>query len=422
MSNVLGILEERGFVYQTTDDSPARKHLRELLGGERVSAYIGFDPTATSLHVGSLVQIMALSHLQRAGHRPIVLLGGGTGLIGDPTGKTEMRKLLDEDTVSQNVESFRRQVGKFLDFDDDRALLVNNASWLVDLNYIDFLREIGRHFSVNRMLSHDCFKSRFEGASGLSFLEFNYMLLQSYDFLHLYREYDCRIQMGGSDQWGNIVSGVELIRRVEGEGGADPAHGLTIPLLMTSSGNKMGKTEKGAVWIDAELTSPYDYYQFWINTEDVQVGQLLRLFTYLELDRIRELEKLEGADIREAKKVLALEATTIAHGREEAEKARDAAAKLFGAEKGSAAAIDMPTHAVDEDRLAGGIPIFILCADGGLCSSRGEARRLAKNGGLYLNGERAAEERVVNCDDVQDDGTILLRAGKKRHLRVTVKG
>lgn len=422
MSSVLETLEERGFIYQTTDDAQQRTHLRGLLERERVSAYIGFDPTATSLHVGSLVQIMALSHLQRAGHRPIVVLGGGTGLVGDPTGKTEMRKLLDAGTVSRNVESFRRQVGVFLDFEDDRALLVDNSSWLVGLNYIDFLREIGRHFSVNRMLSHECFRSRIEGPSGLSFLEFNYMLLQSYDFLHLYREYGCRIQMGGSDQWGNILSGVELIRRVEGEGGeGDPAHGVTIPLLLTSSGNKMGKTEKGAVWIDAELTSPYDYYQFWINTEDSQVGRLLRLFTYLDLGRILELEALEGAATREAKKVLALEATAIAHGREEAEKARDAAVQLFETAAGPGEGIDMPTHAVEVDLLAAGIPIFVLCADAGLCSSRGEARRLARNGGLYLNDERVAEERVVNRDDLRGDGTMLLRSGKKRYLRITVR-
>lgn len=414
MSNVLDTLEERGFVYQTTDDPDGRRNLRELLDREGVTAYVGIDPTAPSLHVGHLVSVMALVHLQRGGHRPIAIVGGGTGMVGDPSGKTEMRKLLDAEAIDLNVVALRDQLARFLDFSEDEAFLFNNAEWIADLNYLEFLRDIGRHFSVNRMLSHDCFKIRFESHAGLSFLEFNYMLLQAYDFLVLFRERGCQLQIGGSDQWGNIVAGVELIRRVEGK----EAHGLTIPLLMTPAGKKMGKTEKGAVWLDAKMTSPYEYYQYWVNTDDSQVGQLLRFFTLLDLDTIAGLERLRGADVRRAKETLALEATRLAHGDDEAERAQKAARALFGGGATATGEVDMPTHTVEAATLASGVPVFVVCADGKLCGSRAEARRLARQGGLYLNGEAVAEDRVLTEEDLDDDGSLLLRAGKKRYLKV----
>lgn len=413
--NVLTGLEERGFVYQTTDDPHNRDNLRRLLGGKSLTLYVGIDPTASSMHVGNLVQVMALKHFQLAGHRPIIIFGGGTGLVGDPSGKTELRQLLGEDHVQKNLDSMRRQFGRYLSFEDDKALMLNNADWLTKLNYLEFLREIGRHFKVNRMLTHDCFRSRLESESGLSFLEFNYMLLQSYDFLVLRREHECVLQIGGSDQWGNIVSGVELIRQVEGK----DSHGLTIPLIKTASGQKMGKTESGAIWLDPELTSPYDFYQFWINCDDSEAGKFLRLFTFLELDRIRELEALQGADIRQAKEVLAYEATKITHGEDEANKARDAAKALFGKGGGKGQDVDMPTFELSRaDAL--GLQVVELCAQGGLCKSKSEARRLAKQGGLYLADNSVPEDRVLDNADCAAD-SLLLRAGKKKYLRVVLK-
>ena len=400
MTDVLETLEKRGFVYQTTDDPNDRNNLRKLLSDQSITLYVGIDPTATSMHVGNLVQVMALMHFQRAGHKPIIIFGGGTGLVGDPSGKTELRKLLDKDSVQKNLESMRAQFGRYISFDNDAAQMINNADWLTELNYLDFLRDIGRHFSVNRMLTHDCFKSRLDADSGLSFLEFNYMLLQSYDFYVLRRDHDCVLQIGGSDQWGNIISGVELIRRVDGK----DAHGLTIPLIKTASGQKMGKTEKGAVWLDPELTSPYDYYQFWINTDDSQVGDFLKMFTLLDLDRIAELEALEGADIRHAKEVLAYEATKITHGEQEAEKAREAAKALFS-KGGAAAAADMPTHEIEASALEGdGLLAVVLCVEGGLRNSRNEARRLAQQGGLYVN-----DEAVADGPDTERHSAVSLR-------------
>jgi tyrosyl-tRNA synthetase len=416
MSDVLDILEKRGFVYQTTDDSNERTNLRKLLCGKPITLYVGIDPTATSMHVGNLVFVMALMHFQRAGHRPIVVFGGGTGLVGDPSGKTELRKLLAKDAVQENLDSMRGQLERFISFDNDAALMFNNADWLTNINYLDFLRDIGRHFSVNRMLTHDCFRTRLDSDSGLSFLEFNYMLLQSYDFYVLRRDHNCVLQVGGSDQWGNMVSGVELIRRVDGE----EAHTLTFPLIKTARGQKMGKTEKGAVWLDPELTSPYDYYQFWINTDDSQVGQFLRLFTLLDLERIAELEALEGADIRQAKEVLAYEATKVAHNEEEADKAREAAKALFSKGSGAAAA-DMPTHSIDASALEGdGLTAVVLCVEGGLRNSRNEARRLAQQGGLYVNDEAVVADRKIAAADFTD-GALLMRAGKKKYLRVLLK-
>ncbi len=315
---VYKVFKERGFIEQVTDE----EKIPELLEG-KVTCYIGFDPTASSFHVGSLVPIMALAHMQRHGHRPIALVGGGTGLVGDPSGKQEMRQILTYEEIRQNAEAQKKQFALFLDFSEDRALLLNNAEWLTKLNYIDFLRDIGVHFSVNRMLAAESVKIRLE--TGLSFIEFNYQLLQAYDFWHLFKHYDCLIQMGGSDQWGNIVAGTDLIRRLEGK----QAYGMTFPLIMTADGKKMGKTEKGAVWLDAQRTSPYEYYQFWINTDDRDVKRFLALFTFLPMEEIEEYRKLEGADLRKAKEVLAFEATKIVHGEEEAKKARNASRNVF---------------------------------------------------------------------------------------------
>ncbi|MDP2972991.1 MAG: tyrosine--tRNA ligase, partial [Deltaproteobacteria bacterium] len=316
---VFAIFKERGFVEQVTDE----KKVPEILEG-RVTCYIGFDPTASSFHVGNLVPIMSLAHMQRHGHRPIALVGGGTGLVGDPSGKDEMRQVLTYEEINKNAEAQKKQFSRFLDFSEDRALLLNNAEWLTRLNYIDFLRDIGVHFSVNRMLATESIKIRLE--TGLSFIEFNYQLLQAYDFWHLFKNYNCLIQMGGSDQWGNIVAGIDLIRRLEGR----QAYGVTFPLIMTADGRKMGKTERGAIWLDPERTSPYEYYQFWINTDDRDVKRFLALFTFLPMEEVEEYGKLRGAEIRKAKEILAFEATKIIHGENEAEKARDASKSVFG--------------------------------------------------------------------------------------------
>lgn len=412
--NVLDILEARGFIHQTTDDEGNRDIIRALLGGAPITAYIGFDPTASSLHVGNLVTIMALVHLQNAGHRPIAIVGGGTGLVGDPSGKEAMRKLLTKERVEGNLRGIRAQLGRYLDFENDRALVLNNADWLASLNYLEFLRDYGRHFSVNRMLSHDCFRTRFASDAGLSFLEFNYMLLQAYDFLVLSRQYGCILQLGGSDQWGNIVAGMELIRRAD----RGDAHGITFPLIQTADGRKMGKSESGAIWLDAGRTSPYDYYQFWINTDDRDVGRFLRLFTLLDLGEVAALESLQGRELNRAKAVLAFEATRITHGEDDAKSTRDAARALFdGRRGGDVEGLDMPTFQVEAGRLAEGVPAIIVAAEGKLCSSKNEARRLARQGGLYVNGDAVAEDRALAEGDLRD-GTILLRAGKKRYLRV----
>jgi len=410
MSGVLSTLRERGFIRETTSD----EGLEALLASGPVSAYVGFDPSAPSLQLGNLIPILALAHLQRAGHRPLVIMGGGTGLVGDPSGKQEMRKLLTPEEVKKNLQYFKDQFSRFIDFSEGRALILDNADWLLPLNYIDFLRDIGRHFSVNRMLAAECFKIRIDSDAGLSFLEFNYMLLQSYDFLELYRRHGCRLQLGGSDQWGNIVAGIDLIRRMEGV----EAFGITIPLITTSGGAKMGKTAAGTVWLAADRTSPYDFYQFWINVDDRDVGRFLRLFTFLPMDEIHSLEGLKGSDIRKAKEKLAFEVTRLVHGEEEAASAREAARALFGG--GGEGGDSVPTGVLSRENLSGGLLIVNVCSDLGLCGSRGEARRLARQGGLYMNGDAIAEDRVLTPSDVQD-GIIQLRAGKKRHLRVRIE-
>jgi len=429
LSNVLDVLEERGFIYQMTAEAPSeRASLRALLEG-RATCYIGFDPTSSSLHVGSLVPIMALVHMQRHGHRPIALIGGGTGLIGDPSGKTEMRRILSRQEIAQNALGLRRQLEKFLDFEEDRALLLDNVEWLGSLNYIEFLRDIGVHFSVNRMLSAESIRKGLE--RGLSFIEFNYMLLQAYDFWHLFRHYDCAIQMGGSDQWGNIVAGIELIRKLQGA----QAYGITFPLLETSSGRKMGKTESGTVWLDAERTSPYEYYQFWINTEDSDVARFLALFTFLPMEELREVEGLGGSDLNPAKAVLAYEATRIAHGTEAALEAHRASA-IFGPKEipgeilpsssvprrvDRADLSSIPTTALEEWRLDEGVPAHLLLVETGLCRSLGDARRLIAQGGAYCNERRiGSHEELLGKGDLLGGG-ILLRKGKKTYHRVVVR-
>jgi tyrosyl-tRNA synthetase len=427
--NVLDILRERGFIDQTTHDQA----LSECLDQGNVTCYIGFDPTAASLHVGSLVPIMSLAHMQRQGHRPIALVGGGTGMVGDPSGKTEMRKLLTLAALEHNAAGIKKQLAHFLDFAKDKALLLNNVDWLAELKYIPFLRDIGRHFSVNRMIKAESYKIRLDSEEGLTFIEFNYMVLQAYDFLELFKNYDCKIQMGGSDQWGNIVAGVELIRRVE----QGAAFGITFPLITTSSGEKMGKTAKGAVWLDAEKTSPYEYYQFWINTDDRDVSRFLALFTFLPMDEIRLIEKLSGADLNSAKAVLAFEATRLAHGNQEAVNAFKAAASMFGTRnvpanilpastipRGDMGADDVsvPSSFLDVATLKAGIPAFKLFHQVGLANSGGAARRLIEQGGAYINGHRVESfDYPVSDTDLDNQQTIVLRSGKKRFHKIEVQ-
>jgi tyrosyl-tRNA synthetase len=356
---------------------------------------------------------MALAHMQRHGHRTIALMGGGTGMIGDPSDKDEMRRLMTIEQIDANVARLKKQMANLLDFSEGRALMLNNAEWLRKLNYLEFLRDIGRRFSVNRMLSAEGYRRRYDSEGGLNFLEFNYMLLQAYDFLHLFRKYGCTLQAGGNDQWGNILAGVDLVRRVEGK----QVHALTYPLLTTSSGAKMGKTATGAVWLDPELLAPYEYYQYWINTEDADVERFLAMFTFLPMDQVRELGRLAGADIRQAKQVLAFETTKILHGEAAAREARDTSRQLFGSGVVSGA---VPTTELEAAELQAGIPAPALFQQVGLSHSRGEARRLIQQGGAYIN-----DRPVGSVDDLVTvehlvDGSILLRAGKKRYHRVVV--
>ena len=376
---------------------------------QSICAYCGFDPTADSLHVGHLIPIMGLAHLQRQGHQIIALMGGGTAMVGDPSGKTEMRKMLTEEQLQENIAAIRPQFGRFLRFDENN-LQINNSEWLRDLNYLDFLREIGRHFSVNRMLSFETYKARLE--TGLSFLEFNYQLLQAYDFLELKRRYGCTLQLGGDDQWANIISGVDLIRRVD----QHDAFGFTYPLLTTASGKKMGKTESGAIWLDPTRTSPYEYYQYWVNLDDADVAKCLRLFTYLSQEQIQELEQLEGADIRKAKAVLAFETTSLAHGEEEARKAEKGAQAVFG---GSGDRSQVPATEIPQSRI--GTLLLDLFVEVGMCPSRSEARRLLQQGGLYLNQERVEELEATLIVEHFVEGEVLLRAGKKRYHRIIIQ-
>jgi len=408
-SEFLKVLQARGYIHQITHP----EELDEAAGGGVISGYIGFDATAPSLHVGSLIQIMMLRRLQQAGHKPIVLMGGGTTKVGDPTGKDEARKLLSEADIQANIASIKTVFANFLTFGDGPtdAVMVDNDEWLSKFGYVQFLRDYGTHFTVNRMLAFDSVKLRLEREQPMTFLEFNYMLMQSVDFLELNRNRGCVLQMGGSDQWGNILNGVELIRRVEQK----PAFGLTTPLLSTASGQKMGKTMSGAVWLNADMRSPYDYWQFWRNTEDADVGRFLRLFTDLPLDEVARLEALQGAEINDAKKVLANEATRMLHGAEAAQAAEAAARAAF--EEGRLSG-DLPTHEVAKAELDAGIALAALAADAGLASSRGEARRLAQGGGLRVNDQQETDgNRTITAADLVD-GVVKLAAGKKKIVLV----
>ena len=411
-ADFLPVMKERGFFKQCTDEAT----LAELLAAESVTGYIGFDPTADSLHIGSMVPIMGLVHLQRHGHRPIGIAGGGTAMVGDPSGKTELRKMMTLETIQENLRGIKGQLAHFVDFGDGPTdgLLLNNADWLVDWSYLDFLREIGRHFSINVMLSRESVKQRLE--HGMSFIEFNYMILQAYDFMVLNRDHGCRLQMGGDDQWGNIVSGIDLTRRMNRQ----EVYGLTFPLIATATGEKMGKTAAGAVWLDARRTSPYDFFQYWVNVDDRDVERFLKLYTLLPMDEVRKLAALQGADIRDAKRRLAWEVTAALHGEAAANEAEQAAAALFGA-GGDAAGI--PSSQRPAADLAGdGLPLTDALADAGLAKSKGEARRLIRQGGIRVNDEAVTDEmRMLTPADVRD-GVIALRAGKKRFHHVKVEG
>ncbi|MBN2798358.1 MAG: tyrosine--tRNA ligase [Deltaproteobacteria bacterium] len=406
--DVFEILQERGFIKQTTGDAA----VRELLNSGSSTFYAGFDPTANSMHVGNLLPIMAMAWLQRAGHRALALVGGGTAMVGDPSGKTETRQLLDVATIDANKAAIQGQLEHFLVLDGAQGEVVDNATWLTGLGYIAFLRDVGRHFSVNRMLAAEAYKARLE--RGLSFIEFNYQILQAYDFLTLYRTHRCVLQLGGDDQWGNILAGTDLVRRLE----EAEVHALTIPLLTTASGAKMGKTHKGSVWLDRERFSPFDYYQYWISCDDRDVGKLLRLYTFLPMERVRELEALEGSDLREAKRVLAFEATSLAHGEQAAQEAEAGAAAMVA----GAATADMPSHEVAAAALSEGLRLYVAMADAGLVKSRGEGRRLIAGGGCKLNGEKVIdpERDLVEADFATGDAVV--RLGKKRAVRLTLGG
>jgi len=410
------ILKERGFINQSTDEAA----LKKLLSKQKVNFYIGFDPTASSLHIGNLVGLMAAANLQKQGHKPIILVGGGTGLVGDPSGKDKARPIMSRQKINKNALALKKQISKIIDFKNNRALLTNNADWLAKLNYIEFLRDFGTHFSVNRLLNSEAVKIRIE--KGLSFLEFNYQLLQAYDFWHLFKTKKCVLQLGGSDQWGNIVAGIELVRRLEEK----EAYGITIPLITTSDGKKMGKTEKGAVWLDSKLTSPYEYYQFWINTDDADTIKFLLLFTFLPIEKVEKLKKLKGSEIKKTKGVLAFEATKILHGEKEAEKAAEASAALFGNENKKNNSV--PTIAINKNETKNGIPVFKLFILAGLAKSSGEAQRLIKQGGGYLNEKRLdspnlliTESDFKACPPGRRAGEIMLRAGKKKYQKIKLR-
>ncbi|ABN51958.1 MAG TPA: tyrosine--tRNA ligase [Hungateiclostridium thermocellum] len=405
MSSVFETLKERGYIAQLTHE----EKIKELLEKEKITFYIGFDPTADSLHVGHFLQMMVMAHMQKAGHRPIALIGGGTAMVGDPTGRTDMRKMMTREEIKHNADCFKKQLSKFIEFGEGKAIMVDNADWLLDLNYIEFLRDIGVHFSVNRMLTAECFKSRLE--RGLSFIEFNYMLMQSYDFLKLYKEYGCIMQLGGDDQWSNILGGIDLIRRKEGK----EVYGMTFTLLTTSEGKKMGKTEKGALWLDANKTSPYEFYQYWRNIHDADVIKCLKLLTFVPMEEIEEYAKLKDQEINIAKKRLAFEVTKLIHGEEEALNAQKTAEALF--EKG-ASTDNMPTTEVASGELSNGINIIDLLLKTKLIPSKGEGRRLIEQGGISVNDVRVEGfDRLVTMDDF-NNGELIIKKGKKTYHRV----
>jgi tyrosyl-tRNA synthetase len=428
MNHIIDILYERGFIENTTHD----KELSRYLENENVTCYIGFDPTSSSLHVGSLVPLMSLAYMQKHGYRPIAVVGGGTGLVGDPSGKTETRQLLNSNIIEDNICGIKEQISRFIDFSEGKAILLNNADWLSQLGYIPFLRDIGRHFSVNRMLKAESYKMRLEAEEGLNFIEFNYMLLQAYDFLRLFDEYGCRLQIGGRDQWGNIVAGIDLVRRMRHE----TTFGIILPLITTSSGEKMGKTAKGAVWLDSSRTTPYEFYQYWINTDDHDVARFMALYTFLPMDEIRAIENFDESDLNSAKAVLAFEVTQLVHGKEEAIKAYNASVNIFRVNAvpkkilpssnipRSISALDdasVPHSDIDINQLKEGIPAFKLFHAVGLADTNSASRRLIAQGGAYLNSERLEIFDYLITDSDVDNMEILLRAGKKRFHKLKVK-
>ena len=405
--SVFDVLQERGFIAQVSHE----EEIRELLEKEKITFYIGFDPTADSLHVGHFIALMAMAHMQRAGHRPIALLGGGTGMIGDPSGKDDMRKMLTPEFINHNIECFKKQMSKFIDFSDGKALMVNNGDWLLSLNYVNMLREVGTHFTVNHMLAAECYKKRWD--KGLTFFEFNYMIMQAYDFYKLHKDYNCIMEMGGDDQWSNMLAGVELIRRKDQK----PAFCMTCKLLTTSDGRKMGKTEKGALWLDPEKCSPYDFYQYWRNVDDADVEKCLALLTFLPMDEVRRLGAYKDEKINEAKKVLAYEVTKLIHGQEEADKAVKATEALFG---GGADLEHVPTLEITEAEKTAKL-VDLLTAQK-MFSSKREARQMIAQRGLYLNNEVVEDAELALTPELfAEDGGVLIRKGKKKYFRIVVK-
>ena len=406
--NIYEEFKARGLVAQSTDEEAVAK----MLENEKVTFYIGFDPTADSLHVGHFLQMKIMAHMQRAGHRPIAIFGGGTGMIGDPSGKTDMRKMLTRETIEHNIECFKKQMSRFIDTSDGKAIFVNNADWLLDLNYVDFLREVGVHFSVNRMLTAECYKSRME--KGLTFLEFNYMLMQSYDFYKLFCDYGCKLEFGGDDQWSNIIGGVELIRRKAGK----EVYGMTFQLLTNSEGKKMGKTEKGAVWLDPEKTPPYEFFQYWRNVGDADVVKCLKMLTFLPLDEIKQYESLEGSGLNKAKEVLAYEVTKLVHGEDEANKCLDAARAVFA---GGGVSADMPTTELTADNFTdGAVSLIDMLVVSKLAPSKGEARRLIQQGGISVDDKKITDFSAAVSEDKFTDGVIVKKGKKVFHRFIKV--
>lgn len=401
--NVYDELLERGLIAQTTHE----QEIRELLKCEKVTFYIGFDPTADSLHVGHFLQMVVMRHMQNYGHRPIALVGGGTGMVGDPSGRTDMRKMMTRETIEHNCECFKKQLSAVVDFSDGKALMVNNADWLLDLNYVEFLRDIGSCFSVNKMLTAECFKQRLE--KGLSFLEFNYMLMQSYDFLMLSRKYGCKMQLGGDDQWSNIIGGIELCRRKD----QTQAYGMTFTLLTNSEGKKMGKTASGAVWLDPEKFSPYDFYQYWRNVSDEDVCKFMKMLTFVPMEEIREYEKLSGSDLNRVKARLAYEVTSLVHGAEEADKARSASEAVFG---GAGSDENMPSFEVGA--VTGEESVLDVLVRAGFIPSKGEGRRLVQQGGLSLNGRKMTDFAEMLTKELFEDGKVVVKKGKKAFIKL----
>ena len=406
----MGVYEElvaRGLIAQVTDE----KEIRELVNSGKAVFYIGFDPTADSLHVGHFMALCLMKRLQMAGNKPIALIGGGTAMVGDPSGRTDMRQMMTPETIQHNVDCFKKQMSRFIDFSDDKALMVNNADWLLDLNYVDVLRDVGAHFSVNRMLTAECYKQRME--KGLSFLEFNYMIMQSYDFYALYKKYGCNMQFGGDDQWSNMLGGTELIRRKLGK----DAYAMTINLLLNSEGKKMGKTQSGAVWLSAEKTSPYDFYQYWRNVDDSDVIKCLKMLTFLSLEEIAEFEKLKGAEINKAKEVLAFELTKLVHGEEEATKAQNTARSVFA---GGGKDANMPSTDLTKEELGEGIQILDLLVKCGLISSKGEGRRLITQNGISVNDAKVTDIFLEIKEDDFTNNELVIKKGKKVHHKVNL--